>query len=253
MLEKSLSVCVLAFNEERTVAKCLAETLAACRTVPGDFEIVLVNDGSTDRTLEFALEFAKLNPKIRVVSNKVNAGYGGAFRRGALEARMNYCTMVGAVNAIDQNSLAEIFSHVGEKDMVLSYIANLHVRPRFRQIVSNVYRKGVNILFGYNIESFHGCNIYPTAQIRNRKYSNSHAFLVEILIGLLDMNLSYVMVPMVLQPRLVEHSSALKIRNVIKVVYALSRLFVLRLFRSKLVPFQKAQEKDGFTATPSRS
>jgi glycosyltransferase involved in cell wall biosynthesis len=225
-LEPSLTVGVLGLNEERSIVKCIDEVVYACEGVPGGkYEIIIVDDGSTDRTYELAQQCAAKYPNVRVLRNEVNLGYGGAFKRALAEAKMSYCTSVGAVNAIDKESLRNIFSHVGQEDMILTYIANPEVRPFVRRIVSRIYAWTVSLMFGYRLRFYNGCNLYPTHLLSAKQFTSGHAFLADILIWMLDQGLSYKMLPMVLKPRLHEHSTALRLKNIMRVILTLGRIF----------------------------
>ncbi len=74
----SLSVCMPAYNEEANVGAMIDEVLAVCRPLTDDLEVVVVDDGSRDRTAEVILEKAKENPEVRLVQHPVNQGYGAA-------------------------------------------------------------------------------------------------------------------------------------------------------------------------------
>ena len=226
-MENSLSIVVPAFNEERSIIQCLEGILFICQSCPGPYEIIVVNDGSSDKTEALAQEFAKKYPQIRVVSNQKNMGLGGAFKRGLNEAKMKYCTLFGAVNTGEKNSFRELYAKTGTTDLILPYIANPQIRPPLRRTISTVYVKLVNFLFGYHLK-FYNSGIYPTEILRETNFTNSHGFFIEILIRLLDEGLSYQEVPILLQPRLHEHSNAFRLKNVLMVVWTLPRLFVRR-------------------------
>lgn len=228
----SLSIVVPAFNEERSMIQCLENVLSICKACPGPYEVIVVNDGSTDKTLELAQGFAITHPQIRVVSNEKNKGLGGAFKRGLTEAKMKYCTLLGAVNTGEQNSFRELYSQIGSADLILPYIGNPEIRPWSRRVISNIYVKLVNFLFGYRLK-FYNSGIYPTKKLREQDFTNSHGFFIEILIRLLDEGLNYKEVPVVLQPRLHEHSNAFRLKNVILVVWTLPRLFVRRRLKNQ--------------------
>lgn len=79
-----LSVVVPAYNEEKRLARSLPVILDYLRRQPWSWEIVVVNDGSHDRTSEVAQSFNE--PAIRVLENRPNRGKGFSIRRGMLEA-----------------------------------------------------------------------------------------------------------------------------------------------------------------------
>jgi glycosyltransferase involved in cell wall biosynthesis len=83
---KLLSVVIPAYNEEKTVHQIIQRVLAA-NTLDMDLEIILVNDCSTDRTLEVVNEIANNYPQVKVFGQPINMGKGAALRRGFAEAK----------------------------------------------------------------------------------------------------------------------------------------------------------------------
>ena len=83
---KLLSVVIPAYNEEKTVHQIIQRVLAA-NTLEMDLEIILVNDCSTDRTLEVVNEIAGSYPQVKVFDQPINMGKGAALRRGFAEAK----------------------------------------------------------------------------------------------------------------------------------------------------------------------
>ena len=108
--EPNLSLVVLAWNEEESVEAYLRETLAWLDTRPGSHEILLIDDGSTDRTAEITRRVAQEDPRVRLVSHAVNRGMGGGMRSGFASARGDYVTILaadGQVRAHRQQDPAE--------------------------------------------------------------------------------------------------------------------------------------------------
>src|SRR5262249_55858038 len=83
---QSLTIFFPCYNEEANVENTTLAALAAGRKVTGELEIIIVNDGSKDRTGEIADGLAAEHPCVRAVHNNPNRGYGGALRRGFKEA-----------------------------------------------------------------------------------------------------------------------------------------------------------------------
>jgi dolichyl-phosphate beta-glucosyltransferase len=85
-----LSIIIPAFNEERRLPRGLAKIrdyLATRSLVGGQVEIIVVDDGSSDRTAAIAEEWSRESPALRLVLNRENRGKGYSVRRGVLEAR----------------------------------------------------------------------------------------------------------------------------------------------------------------------
>ena len=110
--ENSLSVVVPAYNEERNLEGTIQNIWLAAKALPGPFEVVIVNDRSSDRTGEIADKLAARDPRIRVIHNAVNLGFGGSYKRGLAEARMACVVMIPGDDAYPEPSLVEIFKNV---------------------------------------------------------------------------------------------------------------------------------------------
>src|SRR3972149_7325785 len=82
MKSPSLSVVIPAYNEEANVAACLTNVSSVLKKLKLDSEIILVDDGSKDRTGEIAKSFINKIPGLKVVVNHPNRGYGGGLRGG---------------------------------------------------------------------------------------------------------------------------------------------------------------------------
>lgn len=77
-----MSVVIPMYNEEANVSTTLSKVSAAFRMLGGDWEIIAVDDGSTDRTALSVLSFAEQEPRVRLVSYFPNRGRGWALRQG---------------------------------------------------------------------------------------------------------------------------------------------------------------------------
>src|SRR5689334_14939868 len=82
-----LSIVIPSFNEELRLPATLERIAGYLSTLGGETEILVIDDGSKDRTAEVAESFRRTLPSLRVISNGVNRGKGFSVRRGMLEAR----------------------------------------------------------------------------------------------------------------------------------------------------------------------
>ena len=106
-----LSVIVPAFNEATRLPATLEEACAWLDThVAGDYELLVVDDGSTDATADVVRAWTEKNPHIRLIEQPQNRGKGAAVRRGMLEA-------VGDVRLFMD---ADHSTHVGEVEKVFA-------------------------------------------------------------------------------------------------------------------------------------
>jgi len=82
-----LSIVIPSYNEESRLPKTLAAVFSYLRSQPLHAEVIVVDDGSTDRTREVVAAFQEKHPELRLVSNGENRGKGFSVRHGILEAR----------------------------------------------------------------------------------------------------------------------------------------------------------------------
>src|SRR4026209_2710027 len=77
-----LSVFFPAYNDSGTIASMVIRAVKAASELTPDYEVIVVNDGSTDATAEIADELSRTYPHVRVVHHPANRGYGGALQTG---------------------------------------------------------------------------------------------------------------------------------------------------------------------------
>jgi dolichyl-phosphate beta-glucosyltransferase len=138
-ISESLSIIVPVLNEEKEIAGILSAATAQLRERPGDWEILVVDNASTDRTVEVAAPFID-GQNVRVLKNEVNRGKGFSIRRGMLEARGDLRLMCDADCAPSLASLAKLEEAARDADVVvgsrLSFGAHvLRQQPIKRRIV----------------------------------------------------------------------------------------------------------------------
>lgn len=194
--ENTITVIVPAFNEEGRLEPTVREVLAAVRAESQDYEIIVIDDASTDGTGAEADRAAQGCEKVRVVHNDRNMGLGWNYKAGVRLARMHYVTWVGGKHDIEADQLREILSRRGQADMVIPYHTNPEERPRRRQLISRAYIGLLNGLFGYRLHHYNESVLLATERVRSLVVrTDSYAFQAEILIKALRSGYTYVEVP----------------------------------------------------------
>jgi glycosyltransferase involved in cell wall biosynthesis len=239
--QSSLSVLVPAFNEEAGLGPTITQIRQALETTIEDFEILIVNDGSTDQTASEAERLALADPHIRIFHNPRNMGLGYSYLRGTREARKTHFVYVPGDNTWPAASIAEIFRHLGKADVVTSFATNPEVRLAYRRIVSSGYTRLVNLLFGYGLRYYNGLVIYPAAFLRaHPTTTHGFAFQSETLLKALDAGLSVVEVGVPIDESTARRSKAVTIRNILSVLKTLGlsywRLRIRRTVRPSNAP-----------------
>ena len=107
-----LSLIIPAFNEERRIGKCLDRILAFLHSQPRPFEVIIVDDGSRDRTVEVARQAHKSDPAVRIERQPCNLGKGEAIRKGMLVADGRYLFFSDADLSVPIESLPSFLSRL---------------------------------------------------------------------------------------------------------------------------------------------
>src|SRR3954453_8058449 len=85
-----VSVFFPAYNEEQNVVPLTEKAVEVLERLTAEYEVIIVNDGSRDRTGEVADALARRFPHVRVIHHPQNKGYGSAIRTGFEACRLDY-------------------------------------------------------------------------------------------------------------------------------------------------------------------
>jgi len=114
-----LSVFLPSHNEEANVERVVRGYLAELPNITDDYEVIVVNDGSRDRTGAIADQLAAENPHVRAVHHEVNRGYGGAVISGIRAAKLPYVLLSDGDGQFDPKDVARLTAFVPEYDVVV--------------------------------------------------------------------------------------------------------------------------------------
>ena len=117
----SISVFFPAYNEERNVAAMVDRFRAVLPRIADAYEIIVVNDGSADRTGAVADELAAADQHVRVVHHPTNRGYGGALKSGFAASRHEYVFFTDGDGQFDVAEIDRLLPFVPEYDVVVGY------------------------------------------------------------------------------------------------------------------------------------
>lgn len=133
------------------LAGTIQQALEAAPTVAKEYEIIIVNDGSQDRTAEIADHLAQENSCIRVIHHQKNQGYGGALQSGLYNARYGWIFFSDSDGQFDLNELTNFAREVHDADLVIGY--RLQRAEGFGRILNAKLWSGLmRLLFGLKVK-----------------------------------------------------------------------------------------------------
>ncbi len=138
------------YNEARSVEPMTRKALQVMREVAEDFEILIIDDGSSDGSGQIADRLAQEDPHIRVIHHQGNQGYGQALRTGWANATKDIVVYTDCDEPVDLWLIGEALDHMEGHDLVVGFRLNRWEGWR-RFIYSKVYNGLVRLLFGVSV------------------------------------------------------------------------------------------------------
>jgi glycosyltransferase involved in cell wall biosynthesis len=221
-----LTVVVPAWNEVRRLATTVEGVVAAARRWLRAFEVIIVNDGSTDGTAAVAEELAARFPGVSVIHHPTNLGVGAAYYTGLTLASFPYLTLVPGDNAFHSSGLDAVFALVGQVPMVVTYRANPRARSPLRRLLSRCCTAGMRAVTGRPIRDAHSLYVFPVAEARQVRRNTGYGYHIETLSTLLRGGIPYAEVPVVLNPRPDSSSKVMRFGVLARLIATMGRQFV---------------------------
>lgn len=143
----SLSIILPCYNEEENVEKVVRAADEVAKRVAEDYEILVINDGSKDKTEEIANSLIKEIPNLVVIS-QVNKGYGGAIKKGFESAAKEWLFFTDSDLQFDLNELDSFIPFSNEFDFIFGYRIKRADKPH-RLLIAKMLKVWNRILLGF--------------------------------------------------------------------------------------------------------
>jgi glycosyltransferase involved in cell wall biosynthesis len=223
---RRISIFVPAYNEAAHLEGAIADIAEAAEAALEDYEILLVDDGSTDGTAVLADHLAQQRPKLRVIHQPINRGIAAGYARAVEVARFESFGFLPSDREIDATSIKDILAAVGSAEIVVPYHGNPEARPPYRRLLTSTSTALVNRLFGLRVRYFQGPCVYPTELARALpKTAGGFYFVTQMLVHALCAGHSYVEVALFHQERAHGRSTAVSLRNIVKALRTIAALW----------------------------
>ncbi len=180
----SITVIFPAYNEEQNIRSAMARALEAMRPRFHDFELLIIDDGSTDRTGEIAEDLAKTYPEITVIRNRQNLGLGETLYRGFQYARGELVIQNAMDYPFDLCDLDRMIPLLEEADVIVATRTGYAGYTHYRKLASRVNRFILRRLFNPELRDYNYTQLFRREVLSvARPKSRSTVFMVpEIII-----------------------------------------------------------------------
>jgi glycosyltransferase involved in cell wall biosynthesis len=229
--ELEVTFFIPCLNEERHVAATLETVVAAAAEFPWTYEVIVVDDGSTDRTADIVADFCRAHAAlpVRLVRNASNLGLARSFLDAAFRGRGRYYRLICGDNIEPKASMAAVLRHMGEADIVMPYYPDIPGKSAVGRTLSRVYNGLINLISGHRIRYYNGNPLYRRHQVmRWAPHGNGFGYQADLVTQLLDLDCTYVEVPVagIHRPKA---GSSLRIRSLMSVAHSLLEIAFRRL------------------------
>ena len=225
-----LSVFFPCYNEQENLPMLIEEAVNFLPEVSNDFEIIVVDDGSVDNTLQIAKNFSATNPAIKVVSHEVNLGYGEALKSGFKNATKDFVFYTDGdkqFSILDLKKIIPLMTQPRSPGIVSCYRMNRQdslLRRANGKLWSNLMR----ILFGLKIKDVDCAFKLYRREIFDKISLKSSGALIdtEVLARASKKGYKIIQYPVLHYPRIYGQSSGGDLKVVFKAFTELLKLWV---------------------------
>lgn len=146
----SVSAFFPVYNDGESVKKIIPEAIRTLSKLTSTYEIILINDGSTDGSEITMKKLEKKYKSVRVVSHEKNLGYGAALKTGFAESKCDLIFYTDGDGQYDVKELATLFGKIKEGDLINGY-KRKRSDNMFRSVIGEIYNWGVKLLFNLKV------------------------------------------------------------------------------------------------------
>jgi glycosyltransferase involved in cell wall biosynthesis len=225
----SLTIVVAAYNEDQNIRRMIEDLLPVALKSLKDFEVLIINDGSTDNTEAIVGELVTLYPNyIKGIKFDTNSGLATVFRVAIKKSTKNYICLLPGDGAFEASSLDKVFEKVGTTDMILTNRSNQNVsRSVLRRALAKSFIEINKLIFSLDVKDINTLGVYPIKTLKEIQIvSKNWAFNLEILVKLIRKNLSYSIVDLKLEPENHIVGKSLNLKFITDIIYVSQHLLL---------------------------
>jgi glycosyltransferase involved in cell wall biosynthesis len=247
----SITIFFPAYNDEGSISSMVCGALELLPQWTADYEVIVVNDGSSDQTAAVLDELARQHEQVRVIHHPRNRGYGGALRSGFASATKELVFYTDGDGQYDVQELAGLLPLLTEAVDVVNGYKRKRADNRRRIVVGAAYKRLARLLFNLPI-----CDVDCDFRLMRRAViqaveltSSSGVICTEMIYKLHQAGCRFVETPVHHYPRLHGQSQFFTLRRVARTAGDFFKLWLKLVFLPRL-PFSTATKRKAAVETP---
>ena len=217
----SISIFFPAFNDEQTIGQLVQNSLAILPTFTDDYEVLVINDGSTDGTAALLEDLRKKDEHVRPIHHQANRGYGGALQSGFENATKEFVFYTDGDGQYDVREIARLLPLMKPGIDVVNGYKSKRADSLHRVIIGKIYNRTARLLFRLPIRDV-DCDfrlIRRTALQHVGKISTSGAACLEMIRKLKASGAVFAEVEVSHYPRIHGHSQFFTLQSLMRTFY----------------------------------
>ncbi|MEO8581258.1 MAG: glycosyltransferase family 2 protein [Patescibacteria group bacterium] len=147
----SLSIFFPCFNEEQNIPFFVEEAFKLLPKIAKKYEVIIVDDGSVDKTYQVAKKFKKIHSEIQVVRHKKNRGYGASLKSGFEAAKFDWVFFTDGDLQFNLGQIKKFLPYTSHGEVVIGY-RKKRADGAFRTTNAQIYKMFVDVLFRLHVK-----------------------------------------------------------------------------------------------------
>ena len=222
----SLSIVFPCYNEATNVGRMIEEALAVGEAYGVDYEVVVVDDGSRDRSADIVRGWSRGNARVRLVQHPENRGYGAALRTALQSARKDLVFLTDGDNQFHLTDIEKLFSKIDSCDVVAGYRIERQDKAH-RRLNGFLWTQLTRFLFGLRVRDVDcAFKLFRRRFIEGLDLESNHLLIhAEILARLRKKGCRIEEIGVPHYPRVAGQATATQLGSILKTFRELARLY----------------------------
>jgi glycosyltransferase involved in cell wall biosynthesis len=228
--KKSISIGYSCYNESRFVINNIKKILPILRKEKIKYEIIVIDDASTEIEIEKLKKFCKKHSVI-YIKHTFNLGFFKSFLSGLIQSKYCYYKLFAGDDATNTEHIKLIFNEFYKQDLLIPYNYQFEVtnKPFVRMVASVIYTKIINLMSGLNLQYYNGLPVFLKKKaLMNLSDTSGYGWQAELIVNCIYSGCTYKEI--YTRNKEIKFSySSVKLANLPSVFFSIIRVFFKRL------------------------